>query len=77
MARNCKEPVQKANVIRIAGPPPPLAPPVQSRARTFYMTMKDDVQDSDVIACTLYMNSLKAKVLMDSGATKSFVSEIY
>ncbi|XP_074377905.1 uncharacterized protein LOC141719427 [Apium graveolens] len=49
MARDCKEPVQQANVLRITGPPPP-ALQVQPRARTFNMTMKDVVQDSDVIA---------------------------
>nr|XP_017222974.1 PREDICTED: uncharacterized protein LOC108199589 [Daucus carota subsp. sativus]XP_017246911.1 PREDICTED: uncharacterized protein LOC108218472 isoform X1 [Daucus carota subsp. sativus]XP_017246912.1 PREDICTED: uncharacterized protein LOC108218472 isoform X1 [Daucus carota subsp. sativus]XP_017246913.1 PREDICTED: uncharacterized protein LOC108218472 isoform X1 [Daucus carota subsp. sativus] len=49
MARDCKEPVQQANVLRIAGSPTP-TPPVQPRARTFNMTMKDAVQDSDVVA---------------------------
>ncbi|XP_074337032.1 uncharacterized protein LOC141674208 [Apium graveolens] len=74
MARDCKEPVQQENVLRITEPPPP-APQVQPRAQTFNMMMKDDVQDSDVIAGTLIVNSLDAKVLMDSGATKSFISK--
>ncbi|XP_074323227.1 uncharacterized protein LOC141660165 [Apium graveolens] len=40
------------------------------------MTMKDVVQDSDMIACAaLIVNSLDAKVLVDSGATKSFISK--
>ena len=74
MARDCKEPVQQANVLRIAGSPTP-TPPVQPRARTFNMTMKDAVQDSDVVAGMLVVNSLNAKVLIDSGATKSFISK--
>ncbi|XP_074346680.1 uncharacterized protein LOC141685480 [Apium graveolens] len=74
MARDCKEPVQQANVLRIIGPPPP-APQVQPKAQTFNMMMKDVVQDSDVIAGTLIVNSLDAKVLVDSGATKSFISK--
>ncbi|KAL8109343.1 hypothetical protein AgCh_025440 [Apium graveolens] len=75
MARNCKESVQKANVLRIAGPSPLPAPTAQPRARTFNMTMKDDVQDVDVVAGMLVINSVEVKVLMDSGATRSFISE--
>ena len=44
------------------------------RARTFNMTMRDDVQNSDVVAGTLSVNSVPAKVLIDSGATRSFIS---
>ncbi|KAL8113555.1 hypothetical protein AgCh_020762 [Apium graveolens] len=50
MARNCKEHVQKANVLRIARPPSLPAPSAQPRARTFNMTMKDAVQNVDVVA---------------------------
>ncbi|XP_074346666.1 uncharacterized protein LOC141685470 [Apium graveolens] len=75
MARNCKEPVHKENVIRIAGPPPPPAQAVQPRARMFNMMMKDAVHDADVVAGMLAINSVEVKVLMDSGATKSFISE--
>ncbi|KAL8124095.1 hypothetical protein AgCh_011917 [Apium graveolens] len=75
MARNCKEPVQKANVLRIGGPPSLPAPSAQPRARTFNMTMKDVVQDVDVVACMFVINSVEVKVLMDSGATRSFISE--
>ncbi|KAL8091518.1 hypothetical protein AgCh_033950 [Apium graveolens] len=75
MARNCNEPVQKANVLRIAGPPPLLAQTAQPRARTFNMTMKDVVQDVDVVAGMLVINSVEVKVLMDSGATRSFIFE--
>ncbi|XP_074376952.1 uncharacterized protein LOC141718465 [Apium graveolens] len=39
------------------------------------MTMKDVVQDANVVACTLAINSVKVKVLMDSGATRSFIAE--
>ncbi|XP_074378215.1 uncharacterized protein LOC141719738 [Apium graveolens] len=75
IARNCKGPVQKENVLRIAGPLPPPAQIVQPRARTFNMMMKDAMQDADVVAGTLAINSVEVKVLMDSGATKSFSSE--
>ncbi|KAL8156665.1 hypothetical protein AgCh_001671 [Apium graveolens] len=63
MATNYKEPVQKANVLRIAGPPSLLAPSAQPRARTFNMTMKDAVQDVDVVAGMLVIKSVEVKVL--------------
>lgn len=47
-------------------------PPV---ARTFNMTVKDAVRSTDVIAGTLFLNSVCANVLFDSGATRSFVSK--
>ncbi|XP_074346377.1 uncharacterized protein LOC141685156 [Apium graveolens] len=75
MARNCKEPVLKANVLRIVGASPPPAQTVHPRARMFNMTIKDIVQDADVVACTLAINLVEVKVLMDSGATRSFISE--
>ena len=46
----------------------------QPRARTFNMTMRDAVKNADVVASTLPINSIHAKVLIDSGATKSFIS---
>ncbi|KAL8098310.1 hypothetical protein AgCh_031179 [Apium graveolens] len=36
---------------------------------------EDDVQNSEVIAGTLLLNNVEAKVLIDSGATRSFISE--
>ncbi|XP_074377378.1 uncharacterized protein LOC141718905 [Apium graveolens] len=75
MERNFKEPVQKANILRIAGPPPPQAQTVLPRAPMFNMTMKDAVQDADMVAGTLAINSVEVKVLMNSGATRSFISE--
>ncbi|XP_074374589.1 uncharacterized protein LOC141715001 [Apium graveolens] len=44
-------------------------------ARTFNMTLKDVIADNDVIACTLLVNSADACVLIDSGATRTFISE--
>ena len=38
------------------------------------MTMRNAIQDSNVIAGTLSVNSMNAKVLIDSGATRSFIS---
>ncbi|XP_074347442.1 uncharacterized protein LOC141686298 [Apium graveolens] len=60
MERNCKEPVQKENVLRIARPAPPSTPAGQPRARTFNMTMKDAVQNVDVVAgCEAYLAHVK------------------
>ncbi|XP_074374275.1 uncharacterized protein LOC141714669 [Apium graveolens] len=39
------------------------------------MTMKDAVQNTDVVAGTLVINSVEVKVLMDSGATRSFMAK--
>ncbi|KAL8094173.1 hypothetical protein AgCh_035878 [Apium graveolens] len=75
MARNCKEAFQKANVLRIAGPPPPAVLASHPRARTFNMSMKDAIQNADVVAGTLVINSVEVKVLMDSGVTRSFIAE--
>ena len=44
------------------------------KERTFNMRMKDSIQNEDVVAGMLSINSIPAKVLIDSGATKSFVS---
>ncbi|XP_074333471.1 uncharacterized protein LOC141671181 [Apium graveolens] len=44
-------------------------------SRTFNMTVKDSVRNTNVIAGTLLLNSNSANVLFDSGATKSFVSK--
>ncbi|KAL8147279.1 hypothetical protein AgCh_004847 [Apium graveolens] len=43
--------------------------------RTFNMTVRDAVQNTDVIAGTLLLNSKHANVLFDFGATKSFISQ--
>ncbi|XP_074337107.1 uncharacterized protein LOC141674285 [Apium graveolens] len=39
------------------------------------MTLKDAIIDNDIIAGTLLVNSSNACVLIDSGATRSFISE--
>ncbi|KAL8091503.1 hypothetical protein AgCh_033936 [Apium graveolens] len=81
-ANNCKEQAQSVNVPRIAGPSSQGVPRIegapvknQPKARTFNMTMQDAVQSSDVVAGTLPVNSVVAKVLFDSGATRSFISQ--
>ncbi|KAL8089040.1 hypothetical protein AgCh_038704 [Apium graveolens] len=55
-------------------PPSSTATP-QVTARTFDLKMNDAIQNSEVIACKLLMNNVEAKVLIDSGATRSFISE--
>ncbi|KAL8133603.1 hypothetical protein AgCh_008888 [Apium graveolens] len=57
--------------------PPPPTPTPQATARTFDLKMKDAVQNSEVIAGTLLLNNVKAKVLIDWGATRSFISETF
>ncbi|KAL8148130.1 hypothetical protein AgCh_005467 [Apium graveolens] len=59
----------------LALPPPPLPPQNQPRARTFNMSMKEEVQSLNVVAGTLPVNSVNALVLIDSRATRSFISE--
>ncbi|XP_074355315.1 uncharacterized protein LOC141694314 [Apium graveolens] len=61
-----------ASILRVMTLPPP---PQQNRpnARTFNITMKEAVQNPSVV--TLLVNFLDAKVLIDSGAKKSFIYE--
>ena len=71
MAKDCRSaPTTTNKVLRIGAG----NAATQPRARTFNMTMKDAVKDADVVAGTLPVNSVNAKVLIDSGATKSFIS---
>ncbi|XP_074323528.1 uncharacterized protein LOC141660444 [Apium graveolens] len=48
-----------------------------AQARTFNMNMKDAIQSPDVVSGTLSVNSISAKVLIDSGATRSFISRSF
>ncbi|XP_074323932.1 uncharacterized protein LOC141660849 [Apium graveolens] len=79
-AREYRQPQRESEVPRL------MAPPTQDNhnlsnanikptARTFNMTLKDAITDNDVIAGMLLVNSTKACVLIDSGATRSFISE--
>ncbi|XP_063942638.1 uncharacterized protein LOC135152187 [Daucus carota subsp. sativus] len=54
---------------------PALTYPAQ--ARTFNMNVKDAIQSSDVVSGTLSVNAASAKVLIDSGATRSFISKSF
>lgn len=67
---NCKAQLPVTNATRPTRPPQN-----KPKARTFNMTIKDAVQNSNVVADTLLVNSLNAKVLIDSGATKYFISK--
>ncbi|XP_074323860.1 uncharacterized protein LOC141660772 [Apium graveolens] len=78
-SRNCPTSGLANNTLRITGAPSQRVPriegpPAQPKARTFNMSMKDAVQSSKVVAGTLPVNSINAKVLIDSGATRSFIS---
>nr|XP_017250782.1 PREDICTED: uncharacterized protein LOC108221414 [Daucus carota subsp. sativus] len=76
ISRDCRTLVPANNVPRLPAPQAqPLAIALPPKARTFNMTLKDAVKDSSVVAGTLPINSIPAKVLFDSGSTKSFVSE--
>ncbi|XP_074377443.1 uncharacterized protein LOC141718962 [Apium graveolens] len=56
-------------------PPSEIVPQVSSR--TFDLKMMDVVQNSEVIAGKLSVNNTEAKVLINSGATRSFISETF
>ncbi|KAK1360412.1 hypothetical protein POM88_044886 [Heracleum sosnowskyi] len=75
MIKDCRAPAPVNNMIRAIEAPP--AVDVQPLARTYNMSMREAVRDSDVVAGTLLINSVNAKVLIDSGATKSFISETF
>ncbi|KAL8120285.1 hypothetical protein AgCh_017446 [Apium graveolens] len=61
----------------LALPPLSTTTTPQATTRTFDLKMKDVVQNSEVIAGKLLMNNVEAKVLIDSGATRSFISETF
>ncbi|XP_074327424.1 uncharacterized protein LOC141665346 [Apium graveolens] len=54
---------------------PALTYPAQ--AKTFNMNVKDAIQSSDMVSGTLSVNAASAKVLIDSGATRSFISNSF
>ena len=72
IAKDCKAPAPVNNMLRLKGPP---STSNQLRARTFNMIMRDTIQNMDVVAGTLSINSISSKVLIDSGTTKSFISQ--
>ncbi|KAK1387891.1 hypothetical protein POM88_016069 [Heracleum sosnowskyi] len=75
MIKDCRAPATVNNMIRAIEAPPVVN--VQPLARTYNMSMGEAVRDSDVVAGTLLVNSIPGKVLIDSGATKSFISETF
>ena len=70
IAKDYRTPITTSNVLRITGP----TAESQPRARTFNMAVKEAIHDSNMVAGTLTINFVPAKVLIDSGATKSFIS---
>ncbi|KAL8134367.1 hypothetical protein AgCh_009406 [Apium graveolens] len=60
----------------LALPLPPTMNP-QATTRTFNLKMKDVVQNSEVIEGKHSINNVQAKILIDSGATRSFKSETF
>ena len=68
MRKDCPTITPVGSRISVAASNKPVA------ARTFNMTVKDAVGNPDVIAGTLLLNSVRANVLFDSGATRSFIS---
>ena len=48
-----------------------------AQARTFNMNVKDAFQSSDVVSGTLPVNATSAKALINSGATRSFISKSF
>ncbi|XP_074368990.1 uncharacterized protein LOC141708980 [Apium graveolens] len=69
MAKDCqKQAPNESSKLRLMAPPSN-----KPTARTFNMTVKDAIADNDVIAGTLLVNSEDAYILIDSGATRSFI----
>ncbi|XP_074355820.1 uncharacterized protein LOC141695476 [Apium graveolens] len=56
---------------------PVFPPSYPAQARTFNMNIKYAVQSSKVVAGTLSVNKINAKVLFDFGATRSFIVESF
>ncbi|XP_074374278.1 uncharacterized protein LOC141714672 [Apium graveolens] len=54
---------------------PALTYPAQ--ARTFNMNVTDAIQSSYMVSGMLFVNAASAKVLIDSGATRSFISKSF
>ena len=75
ISKECKAPVP-ANMMMQAIEAPPAAEPI-APARVQNLTMREAVRDTDIIVGTLLVNSTHAKVLIDSGASKSFISEVF
>ncbi|XP_063946164.1 uncharacterized protein LOC108194850 [Daucus carota subsp. sativus] len=72
VAKECRQTQQES-----ATPKLPAFPEIKSNkptARTLNMTLKDAMVDNDVISGTLLVNSENACVLIDSGASRSFIS---
>ena len=69
-ANNCRNPAPVNAMVNVQGSSGGKGP----NARTFKMTKKTPDKDSDVVAGTLSVNSMSVQVLIDSGASKSFVS---
>ncbi|XP_074346590.1 uncharacterized protein LOC141685385 [Apium graveolens] len=74
IARDCREPTMAASVPRVLAllPPPEQNQP---KARTFNMIMKEAVQNPSIVVGTLSVNSVDAKILIDSGSTRYLISE--
>ena len=75
VVRDYKAPAPTNMMIQAIEAPPNAEP--QPPAKTFNMTMREAVKDADVVAGTLLVNYMHAKVLIDSGATKSVISELF
>ncbi|XP_074365306.1 uncharacterized protein LOC141706442 [Apium graveolens] len=86
MARECKSPGPIRSMMSVSMTsstvpaevltlPPPSEPVPQASSRNFNLKMKDVVHNSEVIVGKLSVNNVEAKVLIDLGATRSFISE--
>ncbi|XP_074346849.1 uncharacterized protein LOC141685656 [Apium graveolens] len=74
VVRDCRGPTMAASVPKLLELPPP-PQHNQPRARTFNMTLKEAVQSPNMIAGTISVDSIDVKLLINSGATRSFISE--
>ena len=71
LIKDCKTPTTRNNAMKIVG----RTTSNQPRARAFNMNINEAVEDTEMVTCMLLINSKRANILFDSGATKSFISE--
>ena len=81
-AKDCRQAGKESTTPRLMAPPPKdnsernnNATGSKPTSRSFNMSIKEAIVDNDVISGTLLVNSVNACVLVDSGATRSFISE--
>ncbi|XP_017227836.1 uncharacterized protein LOC108203427 [Daucus carota subsp. sativus] len=81
-AKDCRQAGKESTTPRLMSPPPKnnnernnTTTGSKPTSRAFNRSIKDAIVDNDVISGTLLVNSVNSCVLVNSGATRSFISE--